>query len=89
MQKFRETVDSSLWNFQDFSATLILREINFNHFEAPKPAILTILPAVNFEFQKIFDILKCETPKRQNSKPQKLLKMAVFDLLKSAIIDFT
>ena len=31
-----------MWNFQDFSANQILREINFGHFEAPKTAILTI-----------------------------------------------
>ena len=36
--------------FQDFSATQILREINFGHFEAPKTATLTILAALNFEF---------------------------------------
>ena len=26
----------TMWNFQVFSATQILREINFGHFEAPK-----------------------------------------------------
>ena len=25
-----------MWKFQDFSASQILREINFGHFEAPK-----------------------------------------------------
>ena len=45
---------------QDFSATQILREINFGHFEAPKTAILTIWAALNFEFVGIFDIFKCE-----------------------------
>ena len=33
---------------QDFSATNMLREINFGHFEAPNSAILTILAAPNF-----------------------------------------
>ena len=32
----------TMWKFQDFSATQILREINFGHFEGPKIAILTI-----------------------------------------------
>ena len=32
----------TIWKFQDFYATQILREINFGHFEAPKIAILTI-----------------------------------------------
>ena len=31
----------SMWKFQDFSATQILREIIFGHFEAPKTTILT------------------------------------------------
>ena len=32
----------TMWKFQDFFATQILREINFGHFEAPKTAIFTI-----------------------------------------------
>jgi len=32
----------TMWKFQDFSATQILREINFGCFEAQKTAILTI-----------------------------------------------
>ena len=32
----------TIWKFQDFSATQILREINFGHFEAQKTAIWTI-----------------------------------------------
>ena len=47
-------------NFQVFSATQILREINFGHFETPKTAILTIYAALNFEFLQIFAIFKCE-----------------------------
>ena len=34
--------ENTMWKFQDFSATQILREINFGHFEAPKTAILTV-----------------------------------------------
>ena len=63
-----------MWNFQDFSANQILREINFGHFEAPKTAILTIWVALNFEFLDIFDIFKCEIPKNQELKPPKWLK---------------
>ena len=44
--------------FQDISATQILREINFGHFEGPKTAILTIWAALNFELLGIFDIFK-------------------------------
>ena len=50
----------TMWTFLDFSATQILHEINFGHFEAPKTAILTILAALNFEFLGSFDIFKRE-----------------------------
>ena len=49
-----------MWKFQDFSATPILREINFGHLEAPKTAILTIWAALNYEFLGTFDIFKGE-----------------------------
>ena len=39
----------TIWKFQVFSATQILLEINFGHFEAPKTAILTICAALNFK----------------------------------------
>ena len=55
-----------MWNFQNFSATQNLREINFGHFEAQKIAILTIGAGLNFEFMGIFDIFKCDIPKNQN-----------------------
>ena len=32
----------SMWKFQDFSASQILREVNFGHFVAPKNCLLTI-----------------------------------------------
>ena len=50
----------TMWKFQDFSATQILREINFCHFEAPEIAILTIWAALNFEFLETLGIFKCE-----------------------------
>jgi len=81
-----------VWKIQDFSATHILREINLNlgHFEAPKSAILAIVAALNvLVFGIFFDMFKCEIPKNQNSKASKVVKMAVFELLKSAKIDFT
>ena len=43
-----------MWKFQDFSATQILREINFGHFEALRIAIITILATLNFKFLDIF-----------------------------------
>ena len=35
----QQVLRHTVWKFQDFSATQILREINFGHFEAPKTAI--------------------------------------------------
>ena len=52
-------------NHSGFSATQILREINFGHLVVPKTAILTIWVAPNFEFLKTFDIFKYENPKPQ------------------------
>ena len=43
--------------FQDFSATQILREINFGHFQELKTAILTILL---LNFLAVFDISKVQ-----------------------------
>ena len=34
--------DGTVWKFSNYPATLILREINSGHFEAPKTTILTI-----------------------------------------------
>ena len=66
-----------MWNFQDFSPTHILREINFGHFEAQKTAILTILEALNFEIWRVYDIFQYEVSKNQNSMPPKLLKWQI------------
>ena len=44
----------------NFTATQILREINFGHVEPPKTANWTTLAALNFELLGIFDIFKCE-----------------------------
>ena len=49
-----------MWNFQDFSATQILREINLVILKPHKTAILTICAALNFEFGGTFDIVECE-----------------------------
>ena len=66
----------------------ILREINFGHFEAPKTAILTISVAMNFEFMETFDIFKYEFYQKSKAKASQIIKIPVFDLLKSAKIDF-
>ena len=44
--------------FQDISATQILREIDFDHFQGPKTAILTILAEIDFKFLRISDLFQ-------------------------------
>ena len=82
-------IDYTVWKFQNFTATHILREINFGHIEVPKTAILNILAALNFEFLEIIDIFKGEISQKSIFKAPKILKISVFDLLKSSHIDFT
>ena len=40
----------TVWKFQGFSATQILREINFDYFRRSKNCIFTIVEASNFYF---------------------------------------
>ena len=49
---------STVWKFQDFSVTQILREINFWDSKNAKLAILTHLEALNFDFQEFLHFLK-------------------------------
>ena len=79
----------TMWKFQDFSATQILREINFGHFEAPKTAILTIWAPLDFKFLGTSDIFKCEISQKFKIQSLKMFKTAVFDHFTSAKIDFT
>ena len=78
-----------MWKFQDIFATQILHEIDFDHFEALKIAILTFWAALNSEFFGFFDIFKREIFPKSKFKASKIVKMAIFDLLKSAKIDLT
>ena len=57
-------------------------------FRRSKTAILVNVAALNFEYWVIFDIFKCESTKKSKFKASKIVEMAVFDLLKSATIDF-
>ena len=59
------------------------------NFRGSKTAILTILAALNKEKLEFFDIFKCKILQNKNTKPPKLVKMAVFDPLKSIKIGFT
>ena len=72
----------TVWKFQDFCITQILREINCGDFWSTKWAILTYLETLNFYFLWIFALFECwNWPKEQNSQVPKMAKMAVFALL--------
>ena len=60
--------DYTIRKLQDISSTQILHEINFEHFEAPKTAILIIWAALNFEFLEFLHIFKCEILKKSKFK---------------------
>ena len=69
--------ESTMWKYQDSSATHISHEINFCHFEAHNTTILSIWAALNYECLDIFVIFKCKIPKKSKFKAN--VKMAVFD----------
>ena len=73
--------ENTMWKFQDFSATQILREIDFGHFEAPKPSILINRAAINFGFLGIFGVFKGKMFLKSKFKAY---TMTVFDILNSA-----
>ena len=47
-------VEITVWKFQNFSATQILREIDFRDFRGPKYAILVHLEALKYDFLELF-----------------------------------
>ena len=78
-----------MWKFQDFSATQILREINFDYFGALKTTVLTNLALLKFDFWKFLTISITKFPKLKIQSPPKKLRRQFFSLLKLAQIDFT
>ena len=61
---FYAVTEYTVWKFQDFSITQILREINFGGSRSSKTAVLAILGAlkmsilVNFSLQKMQKFIK-------------------------------
>ena len=51
----------TVWKFQDFSITQILREINFGGSRSAKSATLTHLDSLNFYFNEFLHFLKAES----------------------------
>ena len=72
----------TVWKFHGFSATQILREINFEDSRSSKSAILTHLEAVNLDLNEFLQLLKAEI---DQIKP-KIVINSTFRILE---IDFT
>ena len=53
-------MDYTVWKFQDFSITQILREINFEESGSAKNAVFAILGAVNFVHLVNISLLKVQ-----------------------------
>ena len=51
---------NTVWKFQNFSITQILREINFRDFRSAKSAILPLLETLNFDLYAFWPFLKVE-----------------------------
>ena len=51
---------STVWKFQDFCITEILREINFEDSRSAKSAVFAILGAVNFVYLVNFSLQKVQ-----------------------------
>ena len=74
----------TVWKFQDFAITQILREINFEGSRSAKSAILTLLEALNFDFSEFLHILKGECYQINKIQSPKMAKSPVLELLHSS-----
>ena len=80
---------STVWKFQDFSVTQILREINFWDSKNAKLAILTHLEALNFDFQEFLHFLKAVIYQIDKIQSPKNGKNCSFSTSNFSKIDFT
>ena len=67
-----------MWKFQDFSATQILREINFLSCSSSKMAIFAVFELLNFEFGKFQTSEIAKKIINSKFRASKNAKMAVF-----------
>ena len=78
--KFTNFPNSTVWKFQDFSATLILREINFRESKSSKTAIFALLESLNFDFYEFWHFWRFKLTK---FRAPKVAKISVLELLDS------
>ena len=67
----------------EFSATLILCEINYRDSRCSKTAVVGILEALKFHFHKFVQFLKGKIGQKSKFRVRKIAKIAVFELLES------
>ena len=58
----------TVWKFQDFSITQMLREISFGDSKSAKSAIFTHLETLNFDFYAILHFVKYEIDQKFKSQ---------------------
>ena len=86
---FFHTVFCTMWKFQDFSITQILREINFGDSGSVKSAILTHVEALNFDSHEFLHFLKTEIYQIKEIQSPKNCKTSSFRTFAFSKIDFT
>ena len=79
-QIWKKIREINVRKFLNFSATQILREINFGHFWVPKTAILTIWAGLNLEILDTFDIVKCEIAKSGYAQNENVMVLPFFHI---------
>ena len=73
----------TVWKFQDFSATQILREIILEDSASSKTVIFVVLEALNFDFGQFHPSKNCKNVSISKFKAFRDVKMAVFERLQS------
>ena len=68
--------ESTVWKFQTFSITQILREINFWDSRSTKSTILPHLEAVNFDFYEFCTLDRLKLTKLTKIRSSKIAKKA-------------
>ena len=79
----------TVWKFNDFPITQIIREINLRDFRGAKSAIFAHLEALYFSFCKIVHFLKAETYQINRFRASKLSKNGSFCSNRFSKIEFT
>ena len=88
-QNLVKMLQSTVWNFHDFSIIQILREINFRKSRGAKSAILTLLETLKFDLCKFLPFVKAENDQKSKFRVSKIAKNGIFRTSQVSKIDFT